>query len=1847
MNLLKYFYCLLLLALLPLGLRATHITGADLIYECVNPTTNTYRIRLTMYRDCVNGQAPFDNSVRLYVFRGSNNSLYTTQVIPFNGNTVEVIPVYWDACTGAPYNLCIEYAVYEALITLPPAFGGYNIGWSRCCRNNVVTNIFGQQGITVLAKVPGTEVGGVCNNMPTFNDLPPVFLCVGAQFNFDNSATDVDGDSLAYAISDPYTGLNFQGFGTTAMNPVIGPGNPLGPPPYQNINFLPGYNFLDPFQSGNFSIDPQSGLLQLTPTQTGLSVFAVSVLEYRNGVLISENKRDFQINVINCAPQGQEPVIGSNLAPVPNTSADTIFVDPTQPFCYNITVNDPEAMDTVVLFPVSAVFGIGGTLPPPYATLSYTGTNPAQGQVCWTPSCDYEGDTISIVVGGRDTSDCPGYNIVFDTTYVVVRDIIPPTISHTLPGPSNDSIFVDPGESFCYTLQGNDAEVGDNLSFVPLDGPFNGLGGIPPFATIAANGNNPISGNVCWTAPCDQGGTTVQFIIAVEDDSPCSFQDYDTVTVVIAPNPVVDAGADAVICFGETTQLNASGGVSYSWTPTAGLSNPNIQNPSASPTTTTTYTAFITDQYGCVWQDTIRVTVNQLPLVDAGLDQILCPGGNVQLQATGAVTYVWTPATGLSNANIANPIATPTDTTLYTVTGTDANGCVNTDQVTVTPMQAIASQDVAICIGDTVTISAIGGTTYSWDNAGSLGSPNSATTTAFPTVTTTYTVTVTDPNGCVDTDVITVTVNPLPPVNAGLDQTICVGLSANLQATGALTYQWFPTTALSNPNIANPVASPTGPIRYYVVGTDGNGCSNIDSIDIDFFPQPVPTVSNDTAKCGQVGVPLQAGGGVAYAWTPVLGLDDPNIANPIANPDSSTLYTVNVTDANGCTDSVSVFVRVMHANAGPDIDLCIFDTTMLSASGGVSYVWDPSPDLINPNGPMPTVFPTVTSEFYVTATDTTGCTDRDTVVVTVNPLPVTTATTTDPWVCSGGATTFNATGGVEYAWFPGQYFADSTLASPTAFPTWVNGYQSAMIDTVITYYVMVTDANGCQSLDSVQQTVRKTPLVVATNDTFHCPGGSVQLNSAGGVQFEWTNGQFLSADNIPNPIASVDTTTIFQVKVTAVWGCADSTDVLVYHINPQAGIDQTICAEDTIPLLATGGVTYAWDNPATLDDPNIANPMAFPLVTTQYVVTVTDSVGCVDTDTLDIFVNPLPPADAGPDLEICIFDTAQLVATGGIAYEWLVTDSLSDPFSPNPTAHPRQTTTYVVRVTDANGCQETDTVVLVVHPLPIADVGPDITKCGEDSIQLQATGGVLYNWAPATALSNPNIANPMAEPDSNITYVVTVTDQFGCVNYDTLNIQTMYADAGPDQIKCPEDSVLFGASTIGGMAAAYSWDNAGTLSDPNIADPFAFPTITTTYVVSITDTSGCVDTDTTLLTVYAPPPVNAGPDFETCIFTEAQLQGSGGAVYSWTPAATLNDSTLANPITNTLVSTEFILTVIDTNGCVASDSVFLTVNPLPIVEAGPDQEICRRDEATLSASGATSYQWTPEQSISNPLSGTTQAFPQFTTLYTVLGTDDNGCQNTDSMTVTVWQLDTIQGDDYAEICIGQGITLSVDGAASYEWNTGELDNDIAVSPAFSTEYWVIPYEENGCPGDTFFIDLYVERNLPIAELRPDPQEGFYPLVVNFENLSRNATNYFWDFGDDSTSMEINPTHTYNLPGQYIVTLVADNDIGCPTTIEYSFIDAWDFEIFFPTAFSPNNDGYNDEYKIVMNSIEFFNIKIYDRWGQVVFEANDPQFGWDGNKNGRAVPEGVYTYVVDARTFKGDPIRRGGTITLIR
>ncbi|MEN9400873.1 MAG: hypothetical protein RL632_1976 [Bacteroidota bacterium] len=282
-----------------------------------------------------------------------------------------------------------------------------------------------------------------------------------------------------------------------------------------------------------------------------------------------------------------------------------------------------------------------------------------------------------------------------------------------------------------------------------------------------------------------------------------------TSTVMVNPLPTVNAGADVAVCSGNTATLSASGATTYSW-------NNSVSNGVAfSPAATGTYTVSGTDANGCVNTDAVLVTVNPLPTVNAGTDQMICAGTPITLNGSGATTYSW-------NNGVSNGVAfSPATSNTYTVIGTNANGCTNSDAVFVM-VQALpnvnAGADQSVCAGTAVTLSASGATTYAWNNNVSNG-------TAFtPTATTTYSVSGTDANGCSNTDQVIVTVNPLPNVNAGADQSICKGDAVTLSGAGASSYAW--NNNVTNGMAFNPIATAT----YSVSGTDANGCSNTDEV---------------------------------------------------------------------------------------------------------------------------------------------------------------------------------------------------------------------------------------------------------------------------------------------------------------------------------------------------------------------------------------------------------------------------------------------------------------------------------------------------------------------------------------------------------------------------------------------------------------------------------------------------------------------------------------------------------------------------------------------------------------------------------------------------------------------------------------------------------------------------------------------------------------------------------------------------------------------------------------------------------------------------------------------------------
>lgn len=278
--------CVMLTAFTPA--RATHIVGGEIYYDCLG--SNNYRITLKVYRDCINGVAPYDNPAYVGIFN-SAGTLLDTVALPFPGSNL-VPPTINSPCYTPPTSVCVEEAIYQGIVNLPPIPGGYVLSYQRCCRNNTILNLNnpGAVGSTYTIAIPPTNLA-ICNSSARYNNFPPIYLCEGAPLVFDHSATDPDGDSLVYELCDPYDGA-------TSASPQPVP--PAGPP-YAFVPFAAPYSGIYPMSSNPaMSIDPFTGILTGTPNLSGQWVVGVCCKEYRNGQLICVNKRDFQFNVLPC-----------------------------------------------------------------------------------------------------------------------------------------------------------------------------------------------------------------------------------------------------------------------------------------------------------------------------------------------------------------------------------------------------------------------------------------------------------------------------------------------------------------------------------------------------------------------------------------------------------------------------------------------------------------------------------------------------------------------------------------------------------------------------------------------------------------------------------------------------------------------------------------------------------------------------------------------------------------------------------------------------------------------------------------------------------------------------------------------------------------------------------------------------------------------------------------------------------------------------------------------------------------------------------------------------------------------------------------------------------------------------------------------------------------------------------------------------------------------------------------------------------------------------------------------------------------------------------------------------------
>jgi gliding motility-associated-like protein len=1693
---------------------ATHIMGGEVKYEYLDAngpsgTPFRYRITFNVYNFCgSSSQIPNgDQQIEFGVYRADNNQLIINQTI--NRNCQIVTPPLPVGCVIPDFsNLCIRLCRYTTVVNLPISFSGYHVRFERCCRNGDVLNLedAGSLGNSFYAFIPSSIYK---NNSPVFSALAIPAFCVGDTITINNNATDPDGDRLIFEFVNPYDG-------GSPGNPAPSPPNTWTTPPF--CPYANTYSLAQPFgPSGFASINPSTGLSTYYSPNSGQFVISIAVKEYRNinGVetLISTTYRDVQLLVSSQCQANDAP---SGITNSTNTSSSVVFdIEEGASLSFNLQGTDINN-DSVKITPSGNILdgsnGYTGTL----ATFpSVRGLGSTSTQFNWNTDCGKPG-TYFVTAKVEDVG-CPpkSRNIAYQINVNPFN--APATIIGT------DVACFNANSVYTYSVS---PQASSTYSWTASGG------------TIMTSTNND-SISIKFTTP---GTYTLKFY----ETSQYGCIDSVSKTINVLQGAIVNAGSDANICGGTSTQLNAVNASfsSYLWTPATGLSSATVGNPTANPTTTTTYIVRGTDaSTGCQSFDTVKVNVVNA-VANAGTDRNFCTGiVNTQLGTTGVsgTTYIWSPAIGLNNTNIARP------TVIY---------------------QNNSSADTTI------------------------NYVVQATTTFL---------------GCIKTDTVKVTIKRAPVVNAGTDGAICSGGSINVGSASQSnhTYSWTQPTGggLSATNIANPSVSTTNTTtatvtNNYVVTSTLNGCSKADTVKVQIYPS-LKNVSAgaDQTLCFGTSAQLGNGGDASqtYTWTPTLALNNGSISNPtfnyLNNPtvDTTINYVVEVANAFACktTDTIKVILKQAPiANAGIDKSICSGDTTNLGSSpeSNTSYSWATTTGLFTPTASTTNASLTnatnnpVNTTYVVTAT-LNGCLDKDTVVVQTYPSLKNFTAGTDKVVCFGTTTTLGNNGftGQTYTWTPTLALNNGSISNPT-----FNYLNNPAIDTVITYSVEVSNAFACKKTDNVVVTLKQAPIANAGIDKSICSGDTTNLGSSpeSNTTYSWTTTTGLFTPTASTTNASLTNATNNPVNTTYIVtatlnGCLDKDTVVVQTYpslkNVSAGADQTLCF-GTSAQLGNGGdasQTYTWTPTLALNNGSISNPtfnyLHNPSVDTtiHYVVEVANAFACKAADTISVTLKQAPIANAGIDKSICSGDTTNLGSgpESNTSYSWATTTGLFTPTASttnasliNSTNNPVNTT-YIVTAT-LNGCLDTDTVVVQTYPsLKNVSAGADQTLCFGTSAQLGNGGDAsqTYTWTPTLALNNGSISNPtfnyLNNPsvDTTINYIVEVANAFACKAADTISVtlkQAPIANAGIDKSICSGDTTNLGSGPESNTS--YSWTTTTGLFTPTASTTNVSLTNTTTSPVNTTyivtaDLNSCLDSDTVVVQTYPSlKNVSAGADQTLCFGTSAQLGNGGDAsqTYTWTPTLALNNGSISNPTFNYLnnpsvdTTINYVVEVANAFACKTADTISVTLKQAPIANAGIDVAICSGDSIQIGSATSANYVYTwnnasglTNTAISNPIFTAINNGTNPDTVDYIVVTDINGCLDSDTIKTVVYP-NTTATNLMGSPVVCPGVTgveygfTTYNSESTYQWfiNGGTI---VSINNDTATVNWgtnnpnafiaVLENSKYGCPSDT--VKLAIRVN---PKLEPVIPQGLNPVCLNeavgllYNTSNTNGSTYTWN-----------------------------------------------------------------------------------------------------------------------------------------
>ncbi len=1321
--------------------------------------------------------------------------------------------------------------------------------------------------------------------------------------------------------------------------------------------------------------------------------------------------------------------------------------------------------------------------------------------------------------------------------------------------------------------------------------PLSGTAYVNPGGSTALVYVDPLTDNL------PEGTETVTLTIY----DPCSGLPVDSATININEPPADTAYAStSTACLGQQVQLTATGGGTYSWTPTTGLSNPNIANPVATITSNINYTANIT--FGtCVTNRSVYINADSLNAEILSIhNATVCPGTMDTLVAkndygVSPLTYQWSPAGQVSNPTNEYVTTSPTVTTNYTVTISDAAGCSASASHTIdvaTNLQFSLGPDVKVCPENSpYTLGVSGGTFDSY-----LWSTGDTTATISVSSNGDFSVTVTTGQCTYSSD--TINIQFLVPVNPTLPGTgFCTGSQATLQVAQSS----YTNILWSNGDTTNSIAVSTAG-DYYYSANDADGCyihSDTATIVENQVPVVNATASPDTICPGSSST-LSSGApaGLSYQWST-------NETTSSITVTAAGTYYLTVSNAVCASyDTVSVYE---YPNPQPtvaaDTTVCNGEPVSFSLTNGPfqTYNWS--------NGDSAVTSITVTSAGTYNVTVNDGVCDWTSNDVHLNNFPTPIPTLSDTGACLGNNVILFAENGlVNILW--------NTLDTTIAVVVSNNG----------TFYYTAADVNGCPvNSDTATVTFQAPPTVNATASLDSiCPGSSSVLTANGvgsNLSYSWTpTGDTSSA-------ITVTQGGTYIVEVNDFFCPAfDTIEIYEYQFPPvNLPTSDTVCAGESQILTPSGGpyISYIWSDGNSASSDTVLLPGSY---------TVTVNNGTCDlvsnTYTLANYPDSHPHlADAGACQGNVIVLSAVSNLSGIIWNTGSQTDTIQVAISGD----------YYYTGMDQHQCNVVSDTATVTFSTALAvnvTASPD-TICQGSSSTLTANAqgnNLTYIWQPGGDTTASITVSQTG------TYYVTVDDG-ACPGNDSITIyqyQPVQVLLNNDTTVCPGSSVTVAPN---GSFVTYTWNTGATTSTISVNTAGA-------YWVTVNDGHCDYVSDTFSLSNLQVSSVFAYSDTNVCAGQPVILHGDVNYTnYGWSNSQTGVSITVTTPGTYSYTAT-------DANGCqVKSDTATVANRPYPTanIVATPEVICVNQGATTLNAGSETgvNYTWQPT-GANTPTIQVSQAGT-----YTVAA-DLNGCISYDTLTVNVADSPVLNMDPFVLSCC---VAVTLDPAPgkgyTYVWSDSSTNSTLTVNSTNNASeiYSVTATSADGCTA-TAFTTVLIKCINAVATTLPDTIMMGDTAQLNV--VTDYNTNFSYNWTPTSSLNDPTVQNPMAVPTDetHYTVVVTDISDECVDTAEVTVFVLYGDKIAMPNAFTPNGDGKNDNFYPVLlgeyqQVVEF---RIYDRWGAMIHNGTEP---WDGSFNGKGQPADTYVYYIIVRV--PDPqnmgstknIKLNGSFTLLR